>query len=383
MMKNSVLARRYFPLDIATGLAFVGRRDEIEELQGLIGAGQHAWIQGPRRWGKSSLIRQAIHGMDVVSVRCDLLGCTDIGNACDLLLNRIADAAGRLTGGDSGAIKEIQKAFSELEVSFKVLDTGIKLKFEREPDALPQFLSLALEGLDRLAVARKQRVVLVIDEFQALCELDNGEAVEGWIRSGIQHAKATMAIFSGSNRTLLAAMFTSRKRPLYRMCRQVEIGPVEPGEYAEHMREAFTQRWGGSVDEDVIEAVLGRTDCHPYVTNLCGQVLMDLDNPPTIDDFDQAWAKVVRQDRSYQAAYINRLTTTEKKVLRAIALEPTTKPRSQAYLAKYGVASSTMGVTLERLEQQDLVCRNDDDQGDAFGRYEIVDPILRAVAGRG
>lgn len=377
-MQTTSLSRTYFPLDLATGVAFVGRSAELGELRSLIKQGQHVWIQGPRRWGKSSLIRQALHGQDCIDIRCDLLGTTGIDNACDLLMNRIADSASRLTSGTKNAIERIQEAFRDLEVSLSLKDAGVRLKFERDESSIPQFLSLALSGLDALAIAEGKRVVLVIDEFQALSDIDKDHHVEGWIRGGIQGAKNVMAIFSGSNRTLLADMFTNPKRPLYRMCRSVEIGPVSEAGYSAHLAEAFSQQWGGDTDAAVIQAILAKTECHPYVTNLCCQLLMDQPAKPDLEGFSHAWEKVVRHDRSYQAERINGLNNSDKKVLRALAIAPTAQPRSAAYLTQFGLASSTMGLALDRLVQQDLILQ--EDRGTR--RFRVFDPILREVAGR-
>ena len=105
---------------------------------------------------------------------------------------------------------------------------------------------------------------------------------------------------------------------------------------------------------------------------------MDQPAKPDLEGFSHAWEKVVRHDRSYQAERINGLNNSDKKVLRALAIAPTAQPRSAAYLTQFGLASSTMGLALDRLVQQDLILQ--EDRGTR--RFRVFDPILREVAGR-
>ena len=49
--------------EVVPGEAFVDREAELDRLLGDLGAGQKVFLISPRRYGKSSLIRQALAGL--------------------------------------------------------------------------------------------------------------------------------------------------------------------------------------------------------------------------------------------------------------------------------------------------------------------------------
>src|SRR5919206_427350 len=49
--------------EVVPDAAFVGRDGELDRLIGDLGAGQKVFLISPRRYGKSSLVRQALNGL--------------------------------------------------------------------------------------------------------------------------------------------------------------------------------------------------------------------------------------------------------------------------------------------------------------------------------
>ena len=66
-----MLYEKYFPLGLAKGQTFLGRASELTLLQRNIKAGRHTLLIAPRKYGKTSLIKEAIKKVKYPSVDVD------------------------------------------------------------------------------------------------------------------------------------------------------------------------------------------------------------------------------------------------------------------------------------------------------------------------
>ena len=74
MSKNE----RLFPQGYATGKAFCNRVEEREKLAYYMKNSEHVVIMAPRRYGKSSLIKQVLLDTALIGARIDLLPATNV-----------------------------------------------------------------------------------------------------------------------------------------------------------------------------------------------------------------------------------------------------------------------------------------------------------------
>ena len=100
-----------------------------------------------------------------------------------------------------------------------------------------------LEGLLRLpyetATKTGARVLIVLDEFQAIADIAGADAV---LRSQIQHQRDRVSyLFSGSERHLLNAIFADRARPLYGQAEQLRLGPLPPEAAVQLVTDKFSE----------------------------------------------------------------------------------------------------------------------------------------------
>jgi hypothetical protein len=85
---------------VVTGRQFAGRTVEIARLRDIVGTGQHAYVYAPRRYGKSSLLREAfgalIDAKRVEGVWCDCWPAADAQDLATRLARDVVDRAGSL-----------------------------------------------------------------------------------------------------------------------------------------------------------------------------------------------------------------------------------------------------------------------------------------------
>src|SRR5437868_8108540 len=227
---------------VPTG-AFVDRVVELDRLVGDLAAGQKVFLISPRRYGKSSLVRQALaavarRGSLTVDVtvssfssyvaflegyaRALMAAETTWDRARHWLKEAIRSARTeiRYTPGES--------PLGSLSVSFPAV------KSERDVSRLAQEV-FALPG--RLAAARKRQVVVALDEFQAIGGF-NGGSVEHAMRAAIQHQREVGYVFAGSEPSLMERMLTP-KRPFYKAGPVMRLEKIAADEFAEFIDAKF------------------------------------------------------------------------------------------------------------------------------------------------
>src|SRR4051812_2098211 len=170
--------------EIVPTAAFIDRVVELDRLVRDLAAGQKVFLISPRRYGKSSLIRQAL---SAVARRGALTVDVTVSSFSSYVafLEGYARAlmAAETTWDRARAwLKEaIQSARTEIRYTPGESPLGAltvsfpAVKSERDVSRLAQDV-FALPG--RLAEARGRKVVVALDEFQAIGEFNGGSGGE-------------------------------------------------------------------------------------------------------------------------------------------------------------------------------------------------------------
>jgi hypothetical protein len=93
----------------------------------------------------------------------------------------------------------------------------------------------ALPG--RIAAARRPRLAVALDEFQAIAAL-NGGSVEPALRAAVQDQRQVGYVFVGSEPSLMERMLTS-KRPFYKAGPVIRLEKIPPDDFAAFLETRF------------------------------------------------------------------------------------------------------------------------------------------------
>src|SRR5262245_54034359 len=188
--------------------AFVDREAELDRLITDLDECQKVFLISPRRYGKSSLIRQALaacarHGALTVDVTVSsyssyLSFLEGYARALATVETRWERARNWLMSVISSTRPEVRyepedSGPGRLSVAFPLVQS------ERDLNRLANEV-FALPG--RLAAERKRAVVVALDEFQAV-EGFNGGSVEHALRAAVQHQRRVGYVFAGSEPSLM------------------------------------------------------------------------------------------------------------------------------------------------------------------------------------
>ena len=362
------------------------RADEVEAVRQTMGEGGRLFVIGPRRFGKTSILRAgaeraAADGVVVLRYNAEAYP------ALSLLAQRIvADAAKSLTGPVKRAGRKVQEAFGALrpQLSYNPLDDSFSASLGAAPARSEEAtLVEALDGLDRLAGASGKRVAVVVDEFQAVVEA-GGVQAEGQVRAAVQAHDHLAYVFAGSKTRMLSQMTGDEGRPFYRLGARLFVGPVPRDDFRPFLREKFGSA-GLAIEDGAVEAVLDLAEDVPYnVQRLAHDCWAEARtrgdgasaaDPLSADDVRSILDRLVRRDDPFYTQTWTGLAAAQQKALLALVAHGGTGLYGRAVLTTYKLPMSTMRTAVRALVSAG-VAREEQEGGSI--RYVLEDPFFAA-----
>lgn len=265
-------------------------------------------LLGPRRFGKTSVLRRLAEDLTEVStVAVDLFG---VQTHADIVL--------RLTTAMQEAVPEVRQHAYELSVAAGVDLGGIRAQLQMSPRERPDPRVVYAELVRLLVVVgRRTPLLVVFDEFQSVAGIDGATAV---LRTELQHHYDDIAlIFAGSAPSAMRDIFTRHEQPFFNQADLVTIEPLDAVAVHDIIGSAFrsTGREPGSVASLIFRLTRG----HPQRTMRAADEAWRHTAPGA--RAEDGWAAALESLREAEEATLAgtyaELTQDEKKVLRVYA----------------------------------------------------------------
>lgn len=268
-------------------------------------------LLGPRRFGKTSVLRR---------VAADLAAVGPETVWVDLYeLSSMADLAGALDAGLAAVRGPVRAILDDLAggVSLRLGTVGVELARSRRerPDPV-----LVVRSLLRLLVrtAQTRDLVVVFDEFSGI---DGVKGAAGLLRTELQHHYQDLGIaFAGSQPSTMRALFSDRAQPFFAQADLLEISPLSDVEVVALVEDGFG-RTGRSAG-DVVERLVALADGHPQRAMQLADALWRRTEPGRVAD-DATWSAALADVRTGVDAGLERLYALlpqgQQRTLRIIA----------------------------------------------------------------
>jgi len=365
--------------EVVPGEAFVDREVELDRLIGDLSAGQKVFLISPRRYGKSSLIRQALAALarrgaatvevTVSSYSSYLSFLEGYARALAAVETRWERARGWLTKAITSTRPEIRydtegSGPGRLSVAFPLVQN------ERDVNRLANEV-FALPG--RIAAERKQTVVVALDEFQAIDAFDGG-SVEHALRAAAQRQRQVGYVFAGSEPSLMDRMIGPR-RPFYKAGPVMRLQKIPADVFAGSIESRFA-RSGIRAEPGLGAAIVDLAGNLPYdVQRLAHETWDDARGAgarrATLEALHATLARLLAEQETMFEAVWQRLTLAQRAVLRAVVLQSGQGLLSSDVRARYRLGGpSSIQTSLVALVKQDLVLKEG-------SQYVVVDSLLR------
>ena len=366
--------------------AFVNRVTELDRLVRDLAAGQKVFLISPRRYGKSSLIRRALAAMGRNGALTVEVTVSSFSSYVAFLEGYARTLAAAEAKWDR-ALSWLREAISSTRVE---VGAGVRAEFtagqppriafpnartDRDVARLAEEV-FALPA--RLAEVRRRKVVVALDEFQAIGGF-NGGSVEHALRAAVQHQRDVGYVFAGSEPSLMERMLTP-KRPFYKAGPVMRLEKIPADEFALFIDSRFT-RSGIRPEPGLGAAIVDLAGNLPYdVQRLAHETWDEVRGRSrkraTLDDLHDALRRLLVEQQTIFEAVWQRMTLAQRSVLRAVVLEDGRELLSADVRNRHRLGGpSSVQAALAALTRDDIITRDGP-------RYMVVDSLLREWVAR-
>lgn len=370
--------------EIVTSSAFADREVERDRLTTDLAGGQKVFLISPRRYGKSSLIRDVMRTL----TRQRLLTVEVTVAASSSYVGFLESYARALVSVDTPASR-IRRWATELfqgvrpELRFNAQAASgarFSLAFPtiRTPREIARLASEVFALPGRIAEARSRRMAIALDEFQAVASFDGG-TVEHALRAAVQDQRTVGYVFAGSEPSLMERMLTPR-RPFYKAGPVMRLDKIDAREFAAFVEDRLTSS-GLAFEPGLGEAIVELAGNVPYdVQRLAHEVWDDVKArrraAVAFEDLHATLTRLLGEQHTVFEEAWQRLTLPQRAVLRALVLEDGRELLSHDVRTRHRLAgASSVQSALAALARQDVVMKHD--KG-----YTVTDSLYREWVAR-
>ena len=307
---------------LAAGSTFVNRVREKQELKSNLYSGINTMLISPRRWGKSSLVKEAMK--ELVEERPDVRVCfLDVFTVrseeefYQLFAKEVIKATSNSWETWISNATEFLKTLSP-KISIGVdpmTDFSIGLEYHRVKENERELLELP----EKIACSKGIKIIVCIDEFQSLAGLKNYGHLEGEMRSVWQHYQKVSYCLYGSKRHMMIEIFNSSSKPFYRFGQLMFLRKIDETEWIKFIMNSF-QRTGKEISTEDAGLIVEKVKSHSwYVQQLSHFVWSATRKAVTVEIVDKAFSQIVNTNLPLYVAECEALSITQLNLLIAIA----------------------------------------------------------------
>ncbi|HUO69755.1 MAG TPA: ATP-binding protein [Solirubrobacteraceae bacterium] len=322
----------------------IDRDDEADDLLALADGGHSFRLVGPRRYGKTTLLRRVLESAERQGTATVLVDLQDVLSIAEIVV-RIERGYQRLKGP---LRRHVENLFRSWNIGVSLGGGGFTATLQRNPNVDAESVLLRLLELPAALFERQGTPSLVVfDEIQDVLAVGGAD---GKIRSVIQHqTDAATYGFAGSAPGVMQQLFADPKRPLLDQAVPRNLAPLPLDAVGAYVTDRFgtTKRAPGSALEPLLEFTRG----HPQRSMMLAHYLWERTPRGTTAD-EGTWVSALDRAAGDSAplmrAIWRALTANERRVARALAVS-TAPLHSEETATAVGIKRSSIGKALESL----------------------------------
>ena len=302
---------------------FIGRERETKRLLDNFKGGINVILMSPRRLGKTSLVKHVCNKLDnkdIITVYLDIFGCKSEYD----FYNKLTAEVLKQTASKSELWFEEAKEFLYRltpKISFSPepnSDFSISLGITPNTHTPEEVLQMA----ETIAIKRKKRIVICIDEFQQIGEMANSKQIQARLRTVWQHQKHVSYCIFGSKHHLMSSIFLHRSMPFFQFGDTISLNKIATEDWVEYIVSHFADG-KRTISHALAEEICKFTENYSaYVQQLAWLVFTLKEEGETVteDDVRQAENDLLATNNILFMQMIEPLSEFQLNFLRAIAL---------------------------------------------------------------
>ncbi|MBQ9671354.1 MAG: ATP-binding protein [Prevotella sp.] len=339
---------------IVEGEFFTDRVQELREIQQLLNSENHLVLISPRRFGKSSLVINAVKQTSRPYIMLNLQNVTSTEDFAARLLKALF----KLYPWEK--LKHLMKHFRIVPtITTNPVTDGVEVSFQPVVDT-NVLLEDAMDMLEK-ASTPENRLVVILDEFQEVTQIAKG--LDKKLRAIMQQQNQLNYIFLGSQESMMEEIFERKKSPFYHFGTLMRLGKIPYTDFFDYITERLSPVFP-STHKSIAESILQFTGQHPYYTQQLSSQVWELGyyEQEVNDVVSLAIDRQVHvHDLDFERLWV-RFNRMDKRMMLILS-------QSQNPLQDHRLPTSTAFSAIKRLMKTGFVIRTDN--------YEIEDPFFK------
>jgi len=325
--------------EIVTGEHFTNREDEIDKLRNNFVSLQNTIIISPRRYGKSSLVKEAAQRFiqkekGYYFCFLDLMYIYSEEEFYNQLATKILKAT-------SNKVEEfLQLARNVIKGARVTINTGSgEPSLELGVNYIKENIDAILNLPQEIARRKKKKIIICIDEFQNISRFDHHTKLQGRLRSAWQHHQQVGYLLYGSKKTMMMEIFNETNSPFYRFGEILYLNRIATDRLREYVQQAFSTT-GKEISGDICNRIIETVENHPYyLQQFARNIWLISGKKVTAADFSIAKEALKSENLNFYNELLDDLTNYQAGFLKAL-LNGEEQLYSSAVIYSYRLGSS-------------------------------------------
>jgi len=331
---------------IVRGVHFCDREVEIDQIKRLVHSKQHLVVISPRRYGKTSLVINALESNRIPYLYID---CSFVEDEKAIVAVALNEYAKKLDN-----IALLEKFLKRFDVSFSITLKPINIKVAE----------IKMDTLKSLLTEIGKNYTIVFDEFQDIYEKD--KKLVNKLRSVIQFLEKSVIVL-GSKRHILNGMFLKPRGIFYNFGYSLHLEKIEQERFGKFIAHWFKKN-NMKLENEEVKRILELSENHPFFTQYLCHFLFEkrrIEKTEVGNVLDE----ILTTNSIFYDDTFRSLPSSQQKALLLLSYGKK-EIYSAELLKKFGITSSqALQKALNSLIKKEIIDKN--------GNYHILDVFFK------
>ena len=358
---------------LAEGFSFVNRVKEKQTLKNNLSAGINTLLISPRRLGKSSLVKAAMTELEKENsdIKVCFIDAFTIKNEEEFYRIFAREVIKAFSNKWETWISTAKKFLTALSPKISIggdpmTDFSVGLEWKTIKENELELLNLP----EKIAQAKKVRIVICIDEFQNLAKLKDYESLEQKMRSVWQHQQNVTYCLYGSKRHMMIDIFNSSSKPFYRFGQIMFLKKIAENEWINYIVTSF-ETTGKRISETLALELVQMADSHSWYVQQLAYFAWNLtEKEVDAEILQQAVEQVMDANLPLYQNECDALTASQLNLLIAIA-------GNEQFLTSVETLNKYSIGTPQNVSKNKKVLQNRDIIEKTKDGFSFLDPVFK------
>jgi hypothetical protein len=306
---------------VVDSISFTNRYQETELVRNNLFSGNHLIIISPRRYGKSSLIKQFVANnsgnTDVIHCLIDLFSIHSEEEFYETLAKElIKSSSNKFEEWIQNARTFFKNLIPRISIGVDPLnDFSLSFDIREVTKHKKEVLNLA----ETIALKKGKKVVVYLDEFQNISTFQNSLQFQKTLRSEWQQNKNVSYCMYGSKQHMMSEIFDKSEKPFYRFGSVIFLDRIKTEHWVEFIVTRFNET-NKSISDELATMIAESMKNHPhYVQQLAHFVWTFSGEKVTTDVISHATEFMINSNSPLFVKTVEEISNTQINLLKAIA----------------------------------------------------------------